>query len=172
MFDRSVWACLRHPAKQLVGFQDLNPRVTELPLACWIILVVIAVLGSCFYGATLGLVVPGWHLGQGALLITGSAGLAWCVFGPTLLLATWLQAFAGIHPCLVTMAYGEAVLAVGAVVNMLLWAAGCQSLDPSIFNIAWVALSNVVMAAALSVQLRAVKIPVWKTLAIWMCTLN
>jgi hypothetical protein len=172
MFDRSVWASLRHPAKQLVAFQGLNPPLDELPFACWITLVAIAVLGSGFYGATLGLVIDGWRLGEGALLLTLSAGLAWCVFGPTLLAATRLPAFCGAHACLVTMAYGEAILAVGAAVNMLSWATGLKPADSVAFNIAWVALSNLVMASTLSFQLLAVNIPVWKTLSIWMLALN
>src|SRR4030095_11333178 len=63
-------------------------------------------------------------------------------FGPTLFLATRMQAFSAAHACLVTMAYGEAILAVGAVLNMLSSATSFQPVDPVAFNIAWVAPST------------------------------
>jgi len=125
------------------------------------------------YGGSLSLVIKGWEIGASALLLTLSAGLAWCVFGPLLVLFTRKNAFTCAHACLVTMAYGEAILAIGALLNLIFASAHAGAwLDPVVFNICWVGLSNVVMAVALAVQLGSVRVEYGKTLLIWMLALN
>jgi hypothetical protein len=71
------------------------------------------------------------------------------------------------------MAYGEAVLALGAILN---WSGittnGFFGFEPAVFNVVWVGLSNITMALALSLQMKALRIPYWKTLIIWLFVLN
>jgi hypothetical protein len=173
MSDLSPLKSLRHPLAQLIALDSLQPGCGNVPLFCWSILVFIAVGGSCLYGSSLAFVIEGFQPGPSALLLTLSGGFAWCIFGPILVLVTRRNAIVLAHACLVTMAYGEAVLAVGALLNLSgLPAAGLASMDPSAFNCAWVALSNVVMALALSIQLAALKVPPWKTLLTWTLVLN
>jgi hypothetical protein len=173
MFNQSTWSCFRHPIKQLLLFDEAKPRLANLPYRCWSGFAAIAIVGSCVYGGSISLVLSGWKLGYGALLLTLSAGLSWCIFGPILVIATKTNVFTCAHACLVTMAYGESVLFVGALINLLLSAThGSISLDPVAFNIAWVALSNVIMAGSLSILLAALRVPYWKTGLLWMLVLN
>jgi len=169
-FDPSLWHCLRHPRRQLAAFDATRPALATVPYLTWCLLTAIAVIGSFIYGASLSLVLPQWRPGAGALWLALSAGLSWCVFGPVLVVAARRSAFTCAHACLVTMAYGEAVLCVGAMLNLLLKAA--TIVPPGPFNLAWVGLSNIVMATALAIQLRAVEVPIWKTLLAWMLVLN
>ena len=169
----SLWQCLRHPRRQLVAFDDLPPTLSTLPLLTWGLLTGIAVIGSCLYGASLSLVFPQWRPTASALWLALSAGMGWCVFGPVLVAATRRNAFTLAHACLVTMAYGEAVLVTGALLNVMLrWTNLMAAVPPGPFNLAWVTLSNIVMAAVLTVQLGAIQVPKWKTLLIWMAALN
>jgi hypothetical protein len=102
-----------------------------------------------------------------------SAGLSWGVFGPVLILLTRRHAFVLAHACLVTMAYGEAVLVSGAGVNALLASTGGPpGLDPAVLNLLIVAMANATMAAALAAQLQAIGVPVWKSVLAWMVVLN
>lgn len=151
----------------------MHPSFIELPYTTWGALTGIAVGGSAIYGASLSRVFPRWRLTGSALWLALSAGGGWCVFGPALVLMSRRNAFTCAHACLVTMAYGEGVLLTGAGINLLLAGRrGVGRLDPRAFNLAWVGLSNVVMAAALMLQLRAVGVPAWKTLLLWMAVLN
>jgi hypothetical protein len=152
------------------AFDATSPSFKNLPYSTWVGLTFIAVVGSLIYGASLSLVFPQWRLSAGAIWFALSAGLGWCVFGPMLLLLTRRNAFTCAHACLVTMAYGEAVLVSGATVNALLRLTGIT--NPTAFNVVCVALSNVIMAATLSLQLQAIGVPVWKTLLAWMVILN
>lgn len=151
----------------------MQPRFNDVPIVCWSTLSAIAVGGSCLYGSSLALVMKGWHCWSSALLLTLSAGLAWCIFGPILVMVTKKNAFTCAHASLVTMAYGEMVLAMGALLNIL-GVSESRFLfpDPASFNIAWVSLSNVTMATALSVQLAGVRVAPWKTLLTWILALN
>ena len=172
-FDPSLWRCLRHPRRQLAAFDATRPTVNNLPYATWCLLTAIAVLGSFLYGASLSLVLPQWRPGTGALWLALSAGLAWCVFGPVLVVVARRPAFTCAHACLVTMAYGEAVLVAGAALNLTLSVANLDTVvPPGPFNLAWVGLSNIVMATVLALQLRAVGVPIWKTLLTWMLILT
>jgi hypothetical protein len=173
VFRASLWCCLRHPRQQLVAFDATAPTLPNLPYLTWGLLTGIAVIGSCIYGASLSLVFPQWRPTAGALWLAMSAGLGWCVFGPTLVMVTCRNAFTLAHACLVTMAYGEAVLVVGAALNLLLRVTNLMAaVPPGPFNLTWVALSNVVMATVLTLQLHAIQVPRWKTLLTWMVALN
>jgi hypothetical protein len=163
--------CLVHPVSQLKQFESRCSRFQDVPVSTWLILTSIAVFGSALYGGSLSLVLPDWQIGSSALVLTLSSGLAWCIFGPILVLMLRKNAYVLAHACLITMAYGEAVLAIGAFLN-LLFSLGFRNLDCGMFNIVWIGLSNVIMASALSVQLGALRVPYWKTLLIWMLTLN
>ncbi|NJK81066.1 MAG: hypothetical protein HC914_14690 [Chloroflexaceae bacterium] len=173
MPDLSLSSALCHPRRQMQHFAAQPPTLATLPLATWAGLVGIAVGGSVIYGASLSLRFPGWRPDSGALWLALSAGLGWCVFGPALVLVTQRNPLACAHACLVTMAYGEAVLLSGAVANLLHpllnW---LYPLDPLHLNLATVSLSNVVMAAALALQLRELGVPATTTLLLWMGALN
>lgn len=164
---------LLSPGPTLRRLDASGPGSTRLPYRVWAALVAVAVLGSCLYGASLSLVLPRWRPWAGARWVALSAGLAWCVFGPGLMLLTRRHPLTLAHACLVTMAYGEAVLALGAGLNLLLRASGLSRRVPAgPFNLAWVGLSNVVMAATLARQLGGLGVPARTTLAAWFGLLD
>ena len=75
--------------------------------------------------------------------------------------------------CLTTMAYGEVVLIGGTGINVWLHLKGTfKEAVLARWNVALVGLSNLVMATALTTQLRALGVPAWKTLLSWMIVLN
>jgi hypothetical protein len=166
-------SALRHPRTQMCRFAAAPPRLSMLPVRTWAGLVGIAVGGSAIYGASLSLRFPRWRPDSGALWLALSAGLGWCVFGPTLVLVTRRNALTCAHACLVTMAYGEAVLVSGAAANLPHACAPPDTqIDPLRFNLATVGCSNVVMAAVLALQLRELGVPARTTLLLWMAALN
>jgi len=168
-----LWPYLRHPRTGLRRFDADKPRLATLPYGAWGGLAGIAVAGSSLYGASLALVLPAWRPARGALWLALSAGAGWLVFGPALVLVSRRNPFSLAHACLVTMAYGEAVLVTGAALNALLaLTAPPQRVAPAPFNLAWVGLSNVVMATALTLQLRAIDVPARRTLLLWAVGLN
>lgn len=169
----TLWSALRHPRTHMRQFAATPPVPHMLPTPTWAGLVGIAVGGSALYGASLSLRFPRWRPTSGALWLALSAGLGWGVFGPTLVLVTQRNAFTCAHACLVTMAYGEAVLLTGAVANLLHATPLLQNQTDALrFNLATVGLSNGVMVAVLAVQLRELGVPVWYTLLLWMVALN
>jgi hypothetical protein len=173
MHPPSLFAALLHPRAQMRRYAADPPMFATLPLPAWAGLVGIAAGGSAIYGASLSLRFPGWRPDKGALWLALSAGLGWCVFGPSLLLVTRRNAFACAHACLVTMAYGEAVLLSGAAANLLQSRLPpAAQIDPLRFNLATVGFSNVLMAAVLALQLRELGVPVATTLLLWMLALN
>ncbi|MBS1767152.1 MAG: hypothetical protein JST05_07105 [Acidobacteria bacterium] len=155
-------ASLRHPRRTLKAFAT----APFWPVATWSALAAIAVVGSGFYGASLARVLP-WDPRGSALWLALSSGLGWCVLGPALIFATRQRPKALAQACLVTMAYGEAVLCIGALLNLFVHAE-----HPGLLNAGAIALSNALMAFALASQLRALGVPLWKTLACWMLALN
>lgn len=142
-----------------------------LPLRRWSVLVGVAIAGSLLFGASLSWVLPGWGTGDAALWLSLSAGLAWCVFIPALHKFTALRWRECFDACLVTMAFGEVVLATGAAVNALLYLHAITS-NAVLINCLIVALSNVVMATVLARLLRTRGVVVGRTLALWILTLN
>lgn len=155
---------------QLLSFDASNAGIGEVAGA-WAALAAIAVGGSLIYGGSIGLVVEGWRPGPAGIWMALSAGLAWCIFGPALVLITRIRMLTCGQACLVTMAYGEGVLVSGAVLNAVhVYAA--VGIDPVTFNFNCVALANAVMAATLTLQLNGLGVAWWKTLAAWMIFLN
>jgi hypothetical protein len=134
----------------------------------WSLLTAVAVAGSLLYGASLAPVWPGFDIRGAALWLAASAGLAWCVFIPTLIAITrrgWAEC---VDACLVTMAWGEVVLIGGAAINVLLWRNGVT--DARTANAIVIAISNVVMALVLARRLAGV--PPGRVYAAWMLVLN
>jgi hypothetical protein len=159
---------LCRPAATLRQLDPLTPA--SVPWRTWTLLVLIAVGGSCTFGASLALQFPGWRPGAGAAWLALSAGLAWCLFGPALILLTRRSPWTLAHACLVTMAYGDGVLQLAAIGNVLGLARVLGG--PTIFNSGMVLLSNCVMAYAVTAQLRSIGVAPWRTLTAWMLVLN
>lgn len=169
----TLWPYLRHPRAGLRRFDADAPTLATLPYGAWGALAGIAVAGSGLYSASLALVLPAWRPTRGALWLALSAGSGWLVFGPTLVLVSRRNPFSLAHACLVTMAYGEAVLGAGATINALLALTALpRRVAPGPFNLAWVGLSNVVMATALTMQLRVIGVPARRTLLLWVIGLD
>ena len=142
-----------------------------LPLRPWSLLVAVAVGGSCLYGASLSLVFPAWSSAGGAAWLAISAGLAWCVFIPSLSALTKTPFIVCWYACLVAMGGGEVVLASGALVNAVLWLRHATELAVAI-NAGTVLVSNIVMASLLALQLHRRGVPTGRALAAWMLILN
>jgi hypothetical protein len=173
----ALWASLRHPQRYIRAFdarQSGHSKGGRIPYGLWICLAGIAVGGSLLYGASLSLALPEWQPGSSALWLAFSAGLSWCLFGPALVLVTRRRVLTCAHACLVTMAYGEAVLAAGACLNLLFHLAPslARSIAPGPTNLALVGVSNGVMAALLTGQMRALGVLAWKTLLCWLAVLD
>ena len=166
-FDSALWSVLKYPLRQIRAFDRAEYSLRTLPYRVWAELTAIAFL----YGASLSLAIPGWNPRNGALWIAASAGLGWCVLGPVLIAVTRRRPFTLAHACLTTMAYGEGVLVVGALLNLLAYALGITA-GMAVFNICWVGLSNVVMVATLTPQLAAIGVPAGTTLLCWILALN
>ena len=158
-----------HPLDSITEFQFSQ----EIPWVDWLLLAAIAFVGSAFYGASLSVNFPDWPISSGAIWLIASAGLAWCLFGPALHWITGKPVLTCAHACLVTMAYGEGVLASGALVNYANAVYHFLTLNNSvIFNIAIVAISNLVMCIAVAIQMNKLGAGFWKTVACWMLVLN
>ncbi len=135
------------------------------------LLATFAVAGSCIYGGSLALVLPGWNILAAAAWLAVSAGLAWIVFIPCLAKFARLPLLTCLQMCLVAMAAGEVVLVSGALVNGLL--ASRQLFEhAAVVNIVIVALSNVAMFGVLASVLLEHDIPIRRTAAWWMAILN
>lgn len=143
----------------------------QTPWRLWTALVAFAVVGSCIFGASLSLVLPGWELARTAGWFALSAGLAWCIFIPVLRLWFGVPWVRTVHAALVTMAGGEVVLCSGALVNVVL-ATQQPIANAGALNAVTVAISNVAMCALLAGQLRHDGVRVWQTIAVWMLVLN
>ena len=164
-------ACLLRPRAAMTALSQRGLVPREM-MPVWALFFLIAVLGSLLFGASMSLVFPGLELGAGALLILLSAGLGWFVFGPLLLLVSRKPALLCAHACMVTMAYGEAVLALGALGNLLLWAAGLTASLATLWNSLALLAGNLTMAAVLASQLRVLGVPLRSTLLLWVLGLN
>lgn len=171
-FNPSLISCLSSPRKQLRAFELSCLSLKELPYNTWIALTVIAVVGSCLYGASLSLVLPDWQPTGGALWILLSAGLGWFIFGPSLIYITKKNIFICAQACMITMAYGEGVLTIAALVNLFLYFNLPVSLDLAMLNFTMVVVSNIVMATVLTLQMQAIQVAWWKSLLTWMLALN
>jgi hypothetical protein len=154
---RMLWRCLRYPRAQLYAFDGREGLRHEIVGASWAWFAAIALSGTMLYGSSAPFLLAAPFL--------VATGLSWCVFGPALVLVTRRRISTCAHACLVTMAYGIGVLAVGAGINLLLR-------PGPLFNALWIGLSNVVMAAALVGQLSTVGVRAWKTLTAWVVFLD
>lgn len=142
-----------------------------IPLRFWSVLITVAVVGSCLYGASFSLVFPEWLASTGALWLTLSAGFAWCVFIPCLCAATRLPFATCFTACLVAMAGGEVVLVSGALVNVLLRIHGVVE-NAVWINVGTIAISNVAMLVLLATDLRRRGVSLATTITTWMLVLN
>jgi len=142
------------------------PRTRSIRIE-WITYACIAVFGSFFYGASLAATSDLAGSGSyAAIALAVSAGAGWIIFGLCCLVFLRPPLVPFIHACLVTMACGEAVLAVGALLNF----AGLT--NTVIFNSIWVAISNVTMLGILTSQFSKIGIRAPITIALWMVVLN
>lgn len=169
----SLSHALLHPCKQLQAFDEIQAGRAFIPYGLWGKLTAIAVGGSLFYGGSLSLLFRKWRARSSALWLALSAGGGWCIFGPFLIWLSRQRMLTCVQACLTTMAYGEAVLVSGAGIN--LWfrlRGGFQQTFLARWNVALVGLSNLVMLTVLTRQLRALRVPAWKTVFSWMLVLN
>lgn len=137
----------------------------------WAALIVIAVTGSCVFGGSLALFFPEWDMHRGALWITLSAGLAWCLFIPLLSIFTRQKLSVVLHASLVTMAYGEAVLIAAAFLNVISYGLKIP-LPAANFNLAAVGVSNLVMLVGLALPLSVLGVRIATTALAWVVLLN
>lgn len=133
--------------------------------AATLAMVGVAVFGSMFYGASLSRAVGSDALGT-ALWLTICAGLGWAALIPALTVASRLPLGTVLSECLISICFGEAVLAMGALLNYFGFASGVGP------NAVVVLVSNVVMAVVLAVGLARRGCPAWKTLALWLFALD
>jgi len=158
-----------HAVRAARGEGRLNPR-----FRLWLVCAFVAVAGSLSFGASLGAVLPEargfWYP---AFALTVAAGGGWMLLGAALLIFTRASLTNSVHTCLVAMVCGEAVLVPAAGANFLLAAfTGIAPVAALVFNVALVALSNILMAAVVATRLRRVGVPVARTLALWILVLN
>lgn len=151
-------------------------RSGRIPFGLWSIYVGIALLGTGLFGYSFGLVFTesgtpwGW-----AWVITGAAAAGWAVFLPAMVLLSGgiRRSTGAIHACLVTMVYGEAILEVGTILNLLGYWRDSLAPDHALTaNAALVVVSNGAMALAICAQMRVLEVAVWKTLSLWFAALN
>jgi hypothetical protein len=172
-FIPSLRRSLHHPCQQLQAFDEMQSGRVSIPYRLWASLAALAVGGSLVYGASLSLFFHRLRPQRSALWLALSAGGSWCIFGPLLVLLSHRRAQTCVQACLTTMAYGEAVLVSGAGINVWLHLKGSfKEAALACWNVALVGISNLVMATALTGQLRALGVPAWKTLLSWMVVLN
>ncbi len=141
------------------------------PWGRWGAFLAVAIGGSLLYGASLGLVLVDWKVVAAAVWLALSAGLAWCVLIPVLCRIGKVRLARCFDACLVTMAFGEIVLTVGAAINGLLWWRGAVA-HAALLNVAVVAISNVIMALVLARRLRPHGVARGRVWAAWMVALN
>lgn len=151
----------------LADIDDGQVRLRTLA-RLWAAYTLMVFAGSAWYGASVAYALGLSTIGRGALWLILTTGLSWCVFGPVLMAATRKGALTCAHACLVTMTAGIGVLAVGGIINFAL-GGRLPAID---FNWAWVALSNVVMAAVLIRQFRSIGAPWLPVLIAWIAGLD
>ena len=136
---------------------------------------VIAVAGTALFGFSFGLVYTStgtpWNW---SLAITIAAGCGWLVFIPGILLIIAKEnRTLAIHACLMTMVFGEAVLEIGTILNLIgYWRENISSEHALVGNCVLVAISNLVMAIAICAQLKAVNLSVRRVIILWTVLLN
>ena len=169
-FDPSLWKCLRHPRRQSKAFDATNPTRDNLPYGTWFWLAIIAVGGTNTYSLSLGVALGVSPSSYFIFPLALSAGIAWCCFSLVVARETERNLLSVEHVCLVTMAFGEAVLLPTAALNFLGHFPG--NISPAAFNSIAVIVSNLAMLIAMACQLRELDIPIWKTVAMWFLILD
>ena len=149
------------------GFE--KPTTLQSLAVRWTWLTILVFAGSAWYGGSVAHAL-GITFDRGALWLIASTGLSWCIFGPLLMAVTRKDAIACADACLVTMAVGVAVLAVGGLVNVA--AAGTSGFSVAAFNWVWVGLSNVVMAFVIVRRFSLLSVAWYRTLAVWIVGLD
>ena len=147
---------------------EFKPFDKTKPCGLILCLMAVAVAGSLIYGASLAAVFPAWSERGTAAWLAISAGLAWCVFGPVLLRIAQTPWRVCLLACLVSMAFGEAILVTGAGLNFL----GLTRAVPAVANWLIVIAANITMAVTLALQMRVLNVPAGRVLAAWCGVLN
>lgn len=124
------------------------------------------------FGAAAGASIPRGRVPSGALLLTLSTGCSWLVLGALLCLLTRKRALDLAEACLITMAYGEAVLVSGAGIDWVLLQSNFRLIDPVPLNVGFILVSNIVMAFVFVVRLRRLEVGVAQSLGLWLIGLN
>jgi hypothetical protein len=162
-------ATVLHPVRSMEDQIARGDGWEEAPWRFWGVLAFVAIAGSFIFGASLALALPAagsWA--YAAIALAASAGVGWVLFGVVLLGMARKPIPHLAHASLVTMLFGEAVLELGVIANLLLR----DFPGALILNIAIVALSNVIMLAVLVAQLRVLKMRTPLVIAIWFGILN
>ena len=171
-----LYTCLRHPAATMKALYSMPLSVSLVPVTPWVTMTGISIGGSLVFGWSVGQVLHAQLKANVALWFALSAGVSWCIFGPILILVTKRSPLLLAHACLVSMCYGEGILIIGALLNILIYTTDLASMLPSraVFGLdgVVVALSNVIMAISLAVQLKNADVSVWQTLLLWNVALN
>ena len=160
--------------RPLQFLEKLKER-SNVPWGLWILYGFIAVLGTLLFGLAFGLVYgsEGSHL-TWSWAITVAAGSGWLILVPLLALSVaaenrWLV----LHACLITMVYGEGILEIGTILNLIgYWSESISADHALIGNAVLVAISNVAMAASICAQMKQLGTSVSKTLLTWLIILN
>lgn len=162
-------ATFLHPVRGMREQIARGPGLDTAPWRLWAALAFIAVAGSLLYGGSLALALPAaGGFGHAAVELAVSAGAGWVLFGMVLLGISRRPAAHVAHACLVAMMFGEAVLELGVIANLLL-----RDFPGTLaLNITVVALSNLVMLGVLVAQLRALGIRPALAVALWFGILN
>ncbi len=166
----SLLEFILHPVRKIIVF-DQAMDGTHAPFQLWTSLVGIAVGGSAIYGASLHSLFPEWQFSTGALWIVLSAGLSWCLYIPALWLWSSRKFSTCVQASLVTMAYGELVLTLLAILNLIIWRSG-MSMNAGYFNVLCIALSNLLMVIVLAKQMSSLGFKPWKTIVLWTAVLD
>lgn len=162
---------LLHPEETL---RSLPAQPQALPWGRWLGLGAGAVVGSLVYGASLGAALPKGSAVSSALKLTLATGPSWLLLG----LGSWLflrprqiTLWQLAQACLVTMDYGIAVLLAGSPINLLLAAKQKHSISKAV-NLGLIFLSNSCMLWLFVRQLKALGLPAWQAVLLWMLLLN
>jgi hypothetical protein len=156
------------------NLRSLPTLPQELPWGSWLGMGAGAVLGSLVYGTSLGAALPNGSSSRAALGMTLATGPSWLLLG----LGSWLflrprqiSLWQLAQICLVTMNYGIAVLLAGSPVNLALATSNQRSVSKP-FNLGLIFLSNSCMLWLFVRQLKALDVPVWQAVLLWMLLLN
>jgi len=145
----------------------------EIPrVAKFLLLGSVAVGGSLLFGAAAGAVLPAISIAKGGLLLTLSTGCSWLVFGALLIMVTKKPILSLAEICLVTMAYGEAVLVSGAACDWALLRPGVARLDPAWTNGLIVLAADILMCAMFASQLSRSGVARRTSIGLWVLGLN